>query len=323
MPKSPHPGHQSLWTSVAKSEGFRTCSSATGQHRPLGGLSLPHGPEGLVELRVRHRPAVVLQDEVRHRDPRVLADDAGELGAEIHLHRDAAPRLREEREHLRARERAHQANMQVADLRALGPQAIEGVEEGPFRRAPRHDDGPRVLRAEIRELHILRDLLRGQVELRESLLHHRVAEAGILGDVAHLVVLVPGVPEDRPLLAEQRARRHRSGSEAEPPVGIVLAVAVFPVRHEPLVDSEVEGWPIASMIRENPGPDVAVADRAPVRAGPVAIVTAAISSSVCTTSMEAAWSFGVSASGTSPWPSRSRISFSSRNSLSSEAGVIG
>src|SRR5436305_5820179 len=83
MTKSPHAGHQWLWTCVAESEGFRTCSSATGQHRPLGGLSLPHGPEGLVELRVRHRPAVVLQDEVRHRDPRVLADDAGELGAEI------------------------------------------------------------------------------------------------------------------------------------------------------------------------------------------------------------------------------------------------
>jgi len=87
--------------------------------------------------------------------------------------------------------------------------------------------------------------------------------------------------------------------------------------------SLIEAQPIPSIIRENPGPDVAVADRAPVRAAPVAIVTAAISSSVCTTSMEAALSFGVSASGTSPWPSRSRISFSSRNSLSSEAGVVG
>src|SRR5205809_8149387 len=98
--------------------------------------------------------------------------------------------------------------MQAGDLRALGRQAIEGVEEGPFRRAPRHDDGPRVLRAEIRELHILRNLLRGQVELSESLFHHRVAEAGIFGDVAHLVVLVSGVSEDLTILAEQRAGRY-------------------------------------------------------------------------------------------------------------------
>src|SRR5437667_65597 len=42
-----------------------------------------------------------------------------------------------------------------------------------------------------------------------------------------------------------------------------------------------------SIIREKPGPDVAVAERAPVSAAPVAIVIAAISSSVWTTKMEA------------------------------------
>src|SRR5947209_16256465 len=63
IPKSPHPGHQSLWTSVAKSDGFRICSRATGQHRPLRRLLADDRLDRVVQLRVRHRAAVVLQDE--------------------------------------------------------------------------------------------------------------------------------------------------------------------------------------------------------------------------------------------------------------------
>src|SRR2546427_12867674 len=100
MPKSPQPGHQSLWTSVAKSAGFMTCSRATGQHRPLRRLSADHGLDCAVQLRVGHRSAVVLQDEMGHFHPRALAHDPDEMCTEAHLYSDLAFRLREKRNEL-------------------------------------------------------------------------------------------------------------------------------------------------------------------------------------------------------------------------------
>src|SRR2546428_14038453 len=78
-------------------------------------------------------------------------------------------------------------------------------------------------------------------------------------------------------------------------------------------------------MRQKPGPDVHVADRAPVRAAPIAIVTAAISSSVCITRTEpASWATSDSASAGSRLGVRVRtIWFASMYSLSSEAGLIG
>src|SRR5437867_10604565 len=75
--------------------------------------------------------------------------------------------------------------------------------------------------------------------------------------------------------------------------------------------SLIEAQPMPSIIRQKPGPEVDVAERAPVSAAPVAIVIAAISSSVCTTSIEAPSSFATAApaaSGPSPCPFSSRIS---------------
>src|SRR5467141_1956623 len=113
IPKSPQPGHQSLWTSVAKSDGFRTCSSATGQHRPLLGLPTKDGAKRVVQLRVRHRPAVVLQDEMGHLDSGLLPDDARELPPEIHLDVDPAFRFRQDPGDFRDRERLDQTHMEV------------------------------------------------------------------------------------------------------------------------------------------------------------------------------------------------------------------
>src|SRR5579875_602824 len=75
--------------------------------------------------------------------------------------------------------------------------------------------------------------------------------------------------------------------------------------------SLIPAHPIPSTINENPGPEVDVPALAPVSAAPVAIVIAAISSSVWTTSME-------------PLPPETlKYSCASKNSLSSEAGVMG
>src|SRR2546428_3939942 len=239
MPKSPHPGHQSLWTSVAKSEGFRICSRATGQHRPLRGLPADDILDRVVQFRVGHRAAVVLQDEVGHLDAAVLSDDARELRPEVHLDPDPAFRFREVREDLRGRERVDQANMEVADLRALGPESVQCVQERALRRPPAHDDGGRVLRTEVPQLDVARDFLRREVELGEPLLHHRIPDHRVLRDVAPLLVLVAGVPENRPLLTQEGARGDGTVAQVEPLVRIVFGVTVVLEGESTPVDPEI------------------------------------------------------------------------------------
>ena len=80
--------------------------------------------------------------------------------------------------------------------------------------------------------------------------------------------------------------------------------------------SFIPAHPKPSTIKENPGPDVEVAALAPVNAAPVAMVMAAISSSVCVTRIEPFWL------ALFP-PEVSKFPCDSRNSLSSAAGVIG
>ena len=70
--------------------------------------------------------------------------------------------------------------------------------------------------------------------------------------------------------------------------------------------------PNASTMRERPGPEVAVALRAPVRAAPVAMVIAESSSSVCTTTTDPV----------SPLRSL-KVLCPSRKTLSSVAGLMG
>ena len=76
--------------------------------------------------------------------------------------------------------------------------------------------------------------------------------------------------------------------------------------------SFIPAHPRASAIKENPGPDVHVAERVPVSAAPIVIPIAEISSSVCTIIVEPGLLF-----------STSKVSFDSKKTLSSEAGVIG
>ena len=87
----------------------------------------------------------------------------------------------------------------------------------------------------------------------------------------------------------------------------------------------IPAQPIPSIIRQKPGPEVHVAALAPESAAPIAIVTAAISSSVWRTRTDPlSWAAADSSSAGSPLGSRTlTIWFASMYSLSSEAGVIG
>ena len=76
--------------------------------------------------------------------------------------------------------------------------------------------------------------------------------------------------------------------------------------------SFIAAQPSVSAINENPGPEVDVEERVPVNDAPTAIPIAEISSSVCTIVVEP---------GLSSFTCK--ISCVSKNSLSSDAGVIG
>src|SRR2546426_899578 len=139
IPKSPHPGHQSLWTSVWKSAGFNTVSGAMAQHLPLGGLADEDLTDGGVELRARHRAARELHDRVRDERSRVLADQAGEGRRVVHLHvDDPLPALQELRDVLGG-ERGEEPHLQEADLVALLPELVHRVEERAPPGAPAHE----------------------------------------------------------------------------------------------------------------------------------------------------------------------------------------
>src|SRR5207247_5057581 len=133
----------------------------------------------------------------------------------------------------------NEPKVEVPNLRAFRPKAIERVEQGPLRRTPGDDHRAGVLRAEVGHLHVVGDLAGGQVQLREPLLHHRVPQAGVLGDVPQLVVYVPGVPEDRLFLSEKRARGNGTVLEAESLVRILFRIAVVAEGQGPALDPKV------------------------------------------------------------------------------------
>src|SRR2546428_13983457 len=85
MPKSPQPGHQSLWTSVRRSESL----SAMGQHHSLvlcRGLDYPF--DALVDLVLGHRSPIVLYDLVLCVYHCLLRNDLGHLARIVLLHID-------------------------------------------------------------------------------------------------------------------------------------------------------------------------------------------------------------------------------------------
>src|SRR5438132_14257272 len=103
MPKSPHPGHQSTWTSVlyccrANFLGAAAAASGMGHHDLL--LLLGQGrAHALDDLVARKWPAVVLQDVVVERDTRLLGNQGPQLGRVIVLDHDRLPGVAKDRCH--------------------------------------------------------------------------------------------------------------------------------------------------------------------------------------------------------------------------------
>src|SRR5258708_38696323 len=117
MPKSPHPGHQSTWTSVLYScsanflGAAAAAASGMGHHDLL--LLLGQGrPHALDDLVPRKGPAVVLQDVVVEGDTRLLGNEGAELRRVIVLAQYRHPGVAQDRRHSIRRDRPHQDDLQ-------------------------------------------------------------------------------------------------------------------------------------------------------------------------------------------------------------------
>src|SRR3989454_3076806 len=91
MPKSPHPGHQSLCASVLSSESL----SAMSQHHSCGSLSFRDKLDSVVDLLRGHWATVVLHDILLYGDASLLPDQPPELPRVVHLDVNDLCRLRE------------------------------------------------------------------------------------------------------------------------------------------------------------------------------------------------------------------------------------
>src|SRR2546428_6803390 len=90
MPKSPHPGHQSLCASVLSSESL----SAMSQDHLLGSIPFSDKLDSLVDLLRGHRAAIILHNVLVYGDARPLPDQTPELARVVHLDVDNLRRLR-------------------------------------------------------------------------------------------------------------------------------------------------------------------------------------------------------------------------------------
>src|SRR3989442_674018 len=91
MPKSPHPGHQSLCASVLSSESL----SAMSQDHPIWSVPFSDKFYSLVDLLRGHRAPVVLHYILLYGDACPLPDQPTELARVVHLDIDDLRSLRE------------------------------------------------------------------------------------------------------------------------------------------------------------------------------------------------------------------------------------
>src|SRR2546425_1264535 len=125
IPKSPHPGHQSLCASVLSSESL----SATGQDHLLGSIPFRDKLDSLVDLLRGHRAAVVLHDVLLYRDARPLPDQPPELTRVVHLDVDDLHRLREDLLDVLRGERMDQPDLEEVHYDSVLLEPLHRVED--------------------------------------------------------------------------------------------------------------------------------------------------------------------------------------------------
>src|SRR2546421_8735814 len=131
MPKSPHPGHQSTCWSVLYSCRLNLragAASGMGDHHLR--LPLAQGPlHAFHELVAAKGPAVVLEDPVGRLDTGLLAYQGAQLGGEVALDQDDAPRPAEDGADLLERKRPHHPDLQEVDPPARALELGERVQD--------------------------------------------------------------------------------------------------------------------------------------------------------------------------------------------------
>src|SRR5438105_13445849 len=113
MPKSPHPGPQSTWTSVLYACSVNFLASAVSGMRhhhflfPLG----QRRANTLDDLVAREGTSVVFEDVVVHDDAGVLGNQRAELRSVVVLDQHGLPRVTEDGGHRLSGERPHHADL--------------------------------------------------------------------------------------------------------------------------------------------------------------------------------------------------------------------
>src|SRR2546425_1569122 len=142
MPKSPHPGHQSTWTSVlyccsANFFGAGAVASGMGHHDRF--LLLGEGrPHALDDLIAREGPAVVLENVVVEGHTGLLRNQGAELRRGNVLDQHGQAGVSQDGRHGIGGEGAHQADLQEVDRATVILELGHGVEDGALGGAPRH-----------------------------------------------------------------------------------------------------------------------------------------------------------------------------------------
>src|SRR5438132_6456520 len=124
MPKSPHPGHQSTWTSVlyccsANFLGAAAAAASGMGHHDLLLLFGERRPHTLDDLVARKGPAVVLEDVVVERHAGLLGDEGAELRRVIVLDQHGETGVAQDGRHRIGGEGAHESDLQEVDGAAV------------------------------------------------------------------------------------------------------------------------------------------------------------------------------------------------------------
>src|SRR5262245_19111879 len=133
MPKSPHPGHQSLKTSVLTSSSL----SMAHHRRAPGALQLLEDP--LPDLVLGEGAAVELVDEAADVDAGHLADQAADLAAVVPLDHHVGLRLAQDLADRVAGEGEEEPQLEEGGADPLPRELLDRVEDRALRRAPADD----------------------------------------------------------------------------------------------------------------------------------------------------------------------------------------
>ena len=133
----------------------------------------------------------------------VLTDQRGKLTGVVRFNVNDDSRVFEDVFDGRCRKRAEESDLKKVDSDAFGFKGFHTVNHGAFGGAPTDHGDLSVFGAKETPLGFLRNFTGRGLDFAHPLGVHLEPGLRLLGDVANLIVLVPGEPVDPPLLTQE------------------------------------------------------------------------------------------------------------------------